>query len=312
MKILIVDDNVSITKMFSKMLSMQEDYETEIANNGYQALDKMLSFNPKVVILDLAMPGMSGEDTLVKIIEINPNTKVIIASAHADQKTINFCLKNGASGYIEKPCSSNDLFNSIKKVLASDKYGKDENIFLRTLNEKLEQNFQKAFGENQRIEFQASQLTKLPGTQKISSRGMTTHDSNSTISTFEIPHEQRGFTTEMEGKISGSVINVVPDKFIEMIQSFSRDGISIEGEEGIMEFFNVLNGTVLNAIGDFLHDTMKPKPVRPFDSQIDKTVNNKDLMEINYTFELGDKSTWFTIYLWTDVFSSFERIEKLF
>ncbi len=132
------------------------------------------------------------------------------------------------------------------------------------------------------------------------------------VPTLEIPSEQKAFTTEMEGKISGSIINVVPYKFIEMIKNFSGDGIIIEGEEGIMEFFNILNATVLNTIGDFLHDTIKPKPVRPFDSQIDKTVNNMDLMEINYTFELGDRNTWFTIYLWTDVFSSFERIEKLF
>jgi len=320
MKILIVDDNASITKMFSKMLSMQADYETEVANNGYQALDKMLSFKPKVVILDLAMPGMSGEDTLVKIKEIDPNTKVIIASAHANQKTINFCLKNGASGYITKPCSSDDLFNTIKKVLVSGKYGQDENIFLRTLNEKLEQNFQKAFGENQRIEFQVSQLKKRASPQTAygdasekmhgSTRDVLAHQFQ--VPTLEIPSEQKAFTTEMEGKVDGYVISVVPQKFIEMIQSFSRDGISIEGEVGIMEFFNVINGTVLNAIGDFLHDTMKPKPVRYFDNQIDKAVNNKDLMEINYTFELGDRNTWFTIYLWTDVFSSFERIEKLF
>jgi len=312
MKILIVDDNVSITKMFSKMLSMGEDYEIEVANNGYQAMDKMLSFHPEVVILDLAMPGMSGEETLAKIKEINPNTKVIIASAHADKKTIDFCLKNGASGYITKPCSSDDLFNSIKKVFTSDKYGKEENIFLRTLNEKLEQNFQKSFGENQRIEFQVSQLKKYPKAQNLDTRGVIKFDFDFKLPTFEIQFEQRGFTTEMEGKISGSIISVVPDKFLEMIQSFSRDGISIEGEDGVMEFFNIINGTVSNAIGDFLHDTIKRKPVRPFDIKIDKAVNNLDLMEINYTFELGDKNTWFTIYLWTDVFSSFERIEKLF
>ncbi len=312
MKILIVDDNVSITKMFTQMLDLDGNYETDVANNGYQALDKMLSFNPNLVILDLAMPGMSGQDTLRKIKEINPNTKVIIASAHADEKTKDFCLKNGASGYITKPCSDADLFSAIKSAQASGKYGQEENIFLRTLNEKLEQNFQKSFGKNQRIEFQISQLKKYPKAQNLSSRGVIKYDFNFILPTLEIQFEQRGFTTEMSGKISGSVISVVPDKFIEMIKNFSEGGIIIEEEEGIMEFFNILNATVLNAISDFLHDTIQPKPVRPFDSQIDQTVNNMDLMEINYTFELGDKNTWFTIYIWTDVFSSFERIEKIF
>ena len=67
MKILIVDDNVSITKMLSRMLNLDGTYEIDVTNNGYQAMDKMLSFNPKVVILDLSMPGMSGQETLVKI-----------------------------------------------------------------------------------------------------------------------------------------------------------------------------------------------------------------------------------------------------
>ena len=108
MKILIVDDNLGITKMLKRMLDLGGDYEVEVANNGYQAMDKMLSFNPALVILDLSMPGMSGQDTLVKIKEINPNTKVIIASAHDDDKTKEFCLRNGASGYITKPYTATE------------------------------------------------------------------------------------------------------------------------------------------------------------------------------------------------------------
>ena len=102
-KILLLDDNQTITRTLSGMLDLEGSYETEVANNGYQAMDKMLSFNPKLVILDLSMPGMSGQETLVKIKEINPNTKVIIASAHDAAKTKDFCLRNGASGYITKP-----------------------------------------------------------------------------------------------------------------------------------------------------------------------------------------------------------------
>ncbi len=111
----------------------------------------------------------------------------------------------------------------------------------------------------------------------------------------------------MSGKTSGSIITVVPDKFIEMIQNFSGNTVGIGGSEGLIEFFNILNGVVLSTIGNFLHVQIKSNPVRPYDSQIDKTVNNMDLTEINYTFELGDKNTWFTIYLWMNVFSSFEE-----
>lgn len=308
MKILIVDDNQTITTMLSQMLDLLGSYEIDIANNGYQAMDKMLSFNPKLVILDLSMPGMSGQDTLIKIKEINPNTKVIIASAHDDDKTKDFCLRNGASGYLTKPYTVSDVSDEIKSVLASGKYGANENIFLTSINEKLAQNFAGIFGKNQRIEFQTAQLKKNTSAQNIGvNASETMHSSQSELPTLEIPDEQRGFTTELSGKISGSIISVVPDKFVAMIQSFSGDTIGIGGTDDLLEFFNILNGAVLSATGNFLKVQIKSNPVRPFDIQKDKTVKDLDLMEINYTFELGDRNTWFTIYLWMNILPSFKN-----
>jgi len=54
-------------------------------------------------------------------------------------------------------------------------------------------------------------------------------------------------------------------------------------------------------------------PVRPYDIQKDKTISGMDLMEISYTFELEGKSTWFTVYLWMNIFESFEeKLDGLF
>ena len=198
MKILIVDDNLSITKMLSRMLALDGSYEVDVANNGYQAMDKMLSFNPQLVILDLSMPGMSGQETLVKIKEIDPNAKVIIASAHGDEKTKEFCLRNGASGYMSKPYTAADVSDKIKTVLEGDKFGSDENNFLTAISEQLKQNFGGMFGKNQRVEFQAAELKKSARTT-ISLRGDKERDSSSEIPTLEIPDEQKAFTTELTG-----------------------------------------------------------------------------------------------------------------
>ena len=303
MKILIVDDNEGIRKTLSRILDLNGRYETEVASNGYQAMDKMLSFKPTLVILDLSMPGMSGQDTLSKIMEINPNTKVIIASALDDDQTKEFCLQNGASGYITKPYNTENLLNKIKRVLATSKYGPNESIFLTRIEEKLAQNFEGIFGKSSRIECQDAELKKYPRVETTE----TMHGFQSELPTLENPDEQKAFTTELSGKISGSIISVVPDKFIEMIQSFSGDTVGIGGSDDLLEFFNTLNGAVLSATGNFLKVQIKSNPVRPFDSQIDKTVENMDLMEINFTFELGDRPTWVTIYLWLNIFESFEN-----
>jgi len=313
MKMLIVDDNQSITQMLTDMLDTEHNYEIEVASDGYQAMHKMLSFNPALVILDLSMPGMSGQDTLIKIKEINPNTKVIIASAHDDDQTKSFCLKHGASDYITKPYDTIDVLNKVKNVLGGSKYGPTENIFFSRINEKLRKNFEGVFGRNQLIEFQTAQLKKYPKIQNTSSRGMANHESNSTIPTFEIPHEQRGFTTEISGHVTGSIISVVPDKFIEIVENYSGEGRGIEKPDGLMEFFNILNGAVLSATGNFLHVQINSSPIRPYDIQKDKTISGMDLMEISYTFELEGKSTWFTVYLWMNIFESFEeKLDGLF
>lgn len=312
MKMLIVDDNQSITTMLSEMLD-SEDYEIEVASDGYQAMHKTLSFNPALVILDLSMPGMSGIDTLIKIRESNPNTKVIIASAHDDDQTKSFCLKHGAADYLVKPYNEVDVLNKIKNVLAGSKFGPSENIYFSRINEKLNQNFERIFGRNHLLEFQTAQLKKYPKIQNISLRGVTAHDSASTIPTFEIPHEQRGFTTEISGKVTGSIISVVPDKFIEIIENYSGESRGIEKPDGLLEFFNILNGAILSATGNFLHIQINSTPVRPYDIEKDKTINNMDLMEISYTFELDGKNTWFTVYLWMNIFESFEeKLDGLF
>ncbi len=133
------------------------------------------------------------------------------------------------------------------------------------------------------------------------------HASQSEVLTLEIPDEQRGFTTEVTGHLTGAIITVVPDKFIEMIQSSYGDTVGIGDSDDLTEFFNILNGAVISATGNFLHTQIKSSPVRPYDSQKDKTVENMDLMEINYTFELGDRNTWCTIYLWMNILPSFRN-----
>jgi len=316
MKILIVDDNKSITSMMSQTLDLEEDYEVEIANNGFQAIDKMLSFDPRVVILDLSMPEMSGQEVLKKMMEINPDVKVIIASAHGSDRAKEFCLKHGASAYITKPCPPQDFINTIQGVLVSKEYGKQGDVFLSTVNEKLGQIFQRIFGKNQYIKFQNAELKKhvinfedrLKDPASIILKGYNEKPPN-----VEVLNEEKGFTTEILHPIPGSVITVVPNTFIELIESFSKDDMGIEQIGGLTEFFSIINATMLSAYGNFSNKHIETIPIRPFDISKDKAKNDLDLAKIEYTFELMGKNTWFTIYLWASVSLSLEnKSESLF
>lgn len=113
--IMIIDDSVIIQKIFGKILEPNEDFEiVENASNGEEALkklvDKKLSDNLHVIILDLEMPVMDGITALPKIRALAPKTKIIVAStlsmrgAEVSLKA----LELGATDYLPKPSISED------------------------------------------------------------------------------------------------------------------------------------------------------------------------------------------------------------
>jgi DNA-binding response OmpR family regulator len=84
-KILLVDDEQSIQLTYRQELE-EEGYEVHSALTGNDALRKLEIVSPDLVILDISMPGMNGIDVLRKIKEVNPQTKVILSSAHHEYK----------------------------------------------------------------------------------------------------------------------------------------------------------------------------------------------------------------------------------
>ena len=69
------------------------------------------------VILDLTMPGMSGQKTLEELLKFDPAAKVIIATGHIDQRLEEEMLKAGAVGFVTKPYSKEDLLKKIREII---------------------------------------------------------------------------------------------------------------------------------------------------------------------------------------------------
>ncbi len=115
--ILIVDDNIIIRK-FLKTLLMQAGY-TIIAEaaNGQAAVELYKKHLPDIVLLDITMPIMNGLDALKQIISINPNAKVIMATALEEKNKIFEAMESGAKHYLVKPLDKNKVLEIIKKVL---------------------------------------------------------------------------------------------------------------------------------------------------------------------------------------------------
>jgi len=116
--ILIVDDEANIRKSLEGILS-DEGYSYALASDGADALSKLRSLHPSLVLLDIWMPGMDGIETLRHIKELQPRTPVIMMSGHATISTAIKATKVGASDFVEKPLELELVLGAIRRALGT-------------------------------------------------------------------------------------------------------------------------------------------------------------------------------------------------
>ncbi len=114
-RILIVDDEEEFVKALSERLTIR-DYDVTTSLSGEDAIEQVRHYLFDVVILDVAMPGMSGIETLREINKIKPLTEVIMLTGHATVETAIEGLKLGAFDFLIKPCETEDLVVKINKA----------------------------------------------------------------------------------------------------------------------------------------------------------------------------------------------------
>lgn len=114
--ILIVEDDNDINHMLKELLE-QHNYKTAQAYSGTESLLYMEQRQPAAVILDLMLPGMSGEEVLCIIKEKYPQTAVIVSSAKDEINSRVSLLRMGADDYIVKPFDTEELLARLEAVL---------------------------------------------------------------------------------------------------------------------------------------------------------------------------------------------------
>lgn len=114
--ILIVDDDIYISNMLSEVL-LNNGYNVSCAYSGTETILFLSNKKPDLILLDLMLPGLSGEEVLEKINDI----PTIIISAKEDINNKVNLLLNGASDYITKPFDINELLARIKVQLRKSK-----------------------------------------------------------------------------------------------------------------------------------------------------------------------------------------------
>ena len=127
--VLIVDDEATIIESLEGILS-DDGFEVIHAFNGYEALKKIESESPDIVLLDIWMPGMDGIETLKEIKKIAPNLPVVMITGHGTIESAVDATKSGAYDFLEKPLSIDKVMVTINNALNFRKR-EEENIYLR-------------------------------------------------------------------------------------------------------------------------------------------------------------------------------------
>lgn len=125
-RLLLVDDH-EIVRAGIRMLFLAED-DMEIVGevgSGQAAIEAVSELEPDVVIMDVAMPGMSGIEATRRIKEASPDTTVLALTMYEDEQYFFEMLNAGASGYIPKRAAPDDLVSAIRVV-------NEGNVFLHS------------------------------------------------------------------------------------------------------------------------------------------------------------------------------------
>jgi DNA-binding response OmpR family regulator len=116
-KVLMVDDEERFRSTTSKILG-RKGYEVAIAGSGEEALDILKKTTHDVVVLDIKMPGLSGEEVLPRIKEIDADIQVIMLTGHGGEDSARESLVKGAFDYLNKPCDIDLLSAKINDAYA--------------------------------------------------------------------------------------------------------------------------------------------------------------------------------------------------
>ena len=117
-KILIVDDEPNIVLPL-QFLMEQNDYRVDVASSGEEAIEKLMQFEPDLILLDIMLPGIDGYE-VCEIIRLNPKwkqTKIIFLTARGRDVDIAKGLVLGADAYITKPFANAEVVQKVKKLL---------------------------------------------------------------------------------------------------------------------------------------------------------------------------------------------------
>jgi DNA-binding NarL/FixJ family response regulator len=120
-KVLLVDDHNLVRRGFRRLL--EDDPEIAVvgeAADGEEAIRLTAELKPGVIVMDCALPGLSGLATTRRILESSPEVAILMLSMHSEDTLVRQALEAGARGYVLKSAVNLDLVAAVKRAAAGE------------------------------------------------------------------------------------------------------------------------------------------------------------------------------------------------
>jgi DNA-binding NarL/FixJ family response regulator len=149
-RILLVDDHEIVRLGLKALLERHPSFEVVAeASTAREAIEKVETFLPDVIVMDIRLPGGSGIEACSEIAERFPNSKVIMLTSYAEDEMLFSAIRAGAAGYVLKQIGGEDLIRAIEAV------GRGEALLDPAVTQRIFQEVRKAAKEEEASAFSA-------------------------------------------------------------------------------------------------------------------------------------------------------------
>ena len=119
-RVMVVDDHPMWREAVERDLQDAGFDVVAVAADGNQAIARFPAARPQVVVLDLQIPGPGGVEVTADVLARDPSARVLILSASGEQRDVLEAVKAGATGYLVKSASRQELVDAVRRVAAGD------------------------------------------------------------------------------------------------------------------------------------------------------------------------------------------------
>jgi DNA-binding NarL/FixJ family response regulator len=120
LRVMVVDDHPMWRDAVERDLQDAGFDVVAVAADGHQAIARFRAARPQVVVLDLQIPGPGGVEVTADVLSHDPSARVLILSASGEQRDVLEAVKAGATGYLVKSASRQELLDAVRRVAAGD------------------------------------------------------------------------------------------------------------------------------------------------------------------------------------------------